>query len=200
MSSLQDARDALDVGDNTTAQAIIADVLKVDQNNAEAWFLLSEAVEGDRKLIFLNKALKLNPKIEEEMQRQDELESAADIEPEFDLEFEDEEDSIGIDTITPADFDSFGQLEDEEFAVQGDEVEVDFEDMDENEAIPTVPVESQRAALTTSTSTTNKLSNSGQVDAQKEPSNLLNTVGLAVSVLLSVILFILFVQALLNLF
>lgn len=199
MSSLQDARNALNLGDNTTAQAIIADVLKVDQNNAEAWFLLSEAVEGDRKLIFLNKALKLNPNIEEEMQQQAELESAAEVEPEFELEFEDEEDGIGMDTITPADFDSFGQLEeDEEFDEQDDEMEVALQDIERNEAIATVPVESQRAAL--ATSTTNQLSNNGRVDSQKESSNLLNTVGLAVSLLLSVILFILFVQALLNLF
>jgi hypothetical protein len=36
-------------------------VLKEDPQNGEAWFLLGEATEGDRKLLFMKKAQKLDP-------------------------------------------------------------------------------------------------------------------------------------------
>jgi len=66
MSTLEDAREALLGGDLANAQAIAADLLKTDPDNAGAWYVLSEAVEGDRKEIFQKKALALNPDIASE--------------------------------------------------------------------------------------------------------------------------------------
>jgi hypothetical protein len=60
-TQLQQARSALAKGDQTTAQALAGAVLKEDPQNGEAWFLLGEATEGDRKLLFMKKAQKLDP-------------------------------------------------------------------------------------------------------------------------------------------
>lgn len=199
MSSLQDAREAINQGDTTTAQAIIADVLKGDQGNAEAWFLLSEAVDGDRKLIFLNKAIKLDPTLDEAIQRKAELEGTAVVEPEPEPEPEplpeielDSSDDFGLDTITPADFESFGQIADEE----------DLEDeepeplkMDMTDVAPTTKNTPPAAVTTTQTKPRPKEEDDA---AEEQPSNLVNTLGLGISVLLTVLLFILFVQSLLN--
>lgn len=197
MSSLQDAREAINQGDKTTAQAIIADVLKGDQENAEAWFLLSEAVDGDRKLIFLNKAIKLDPTLEEAIQRKAELEGTAVVEPEPEpepipeIESEPQGD-LGLETITPADFESFGQHTDK------DEVEAEQSKplkVDEPEVLPTVKKTPPTAVVTTQTKPEAK---EEENTAEAQPSNLLNTIGLGISVLLTVLLFILFVQSLLN--
>ncbi|MCB0036275.1 MAG: hypothetical protein KDE51_19725 [Anaerolineales bacterium] len=199
MSSLQDAREAINQGDTTTAQAIIADVLKGDQGNAEAWFLLSEAVDGDRKLIFLNKAIKLDPTLDEAIQRKAELEGTAVVEPEPEPELEpipeielESSDDFGLDTITPADFESFGQFEDEEDAAQVEEpkpLKTDIVDV-----APTIKNPPPTAVGTTQT----KPKNQKEENIKEQSSSPINTIGLGISVLLTVLLFILFVQSLLN--
>ncbi len=64
-TQLQQARESLAKGDQALAQALAAAVLQEEPQNGEAWFLLSEATEGERKAIFLKKAGKLAPDNEE---------------------------------------------------------------------------------------------------------------------------------------
>lgn len=78
MSTLDDAREALLGGDLANAQAIAADLLKTDPDNAGAWYVLGEAVEGDRKEIFQKKALTLNPDIASEFAPDVSLDDFAD--------------------------------------------------------------------------------------------------------------------------
>lgn len=64
-TQLQQAREFLAKGDMALVQALAGAVLKEEPQNGEAWFLLSEASEGERKAIFLKKAGKLAPDNEE---------------------------------------------------------------------------------------------------------------------------------------
>ena len=75
MINLQTAWEAIEKGDNVEAQSIVAQILRDDPNNAEAWMILSEAVSGDRKELFLRKALQLNPELEIAQERLAQLES-----------------------------------------------------------------------------------------------------------------------------
>lgn len=199
MSSLQEAREAIQSGNLTAAQAIIADVLKSDQNNAEAWFLLSEATEGDRKFIFLNKALNLDPNLEEAIERKAQLEGTAEPEPEPESEPESVQEEIEektFATIPPANFDDFG-----------DEEEDASEDILEEPAVtvPAVEIQSPPPASPA-------LSPAADIAVQKKedkketeteeptPSNMLNNVGFAFSLALSAVLLILFLRAVMDLF
>ena len=78
MSSLQDARDALQRGDLEQVQVITADLLKSDPNSAEAWYILSQAVDGDRQQIFKQKALALDPEVEAQFEPESDVENLAD--------------------------------------------------------------------------------------------------------------------------
>ena len=78
MSSLQDARDALQRGDLEQVQIITADLLKSDPDSADAWYMLSHAVEGDRQQIFMQKALALDPEIEDRFVLESDTENLVD--------------------------------------------------------------------------------------------------------------------------
>ncbi|MEM9774525.1 MAG: hypothetical protein AAF902_08100 [Chloroflexota bacterium] len=75
MINLQTAWEAIEKGDSVEAQSIVAQILRDDPNNAEAWMILSEAVSGDRKELFLRKALQLDPDLDVARQRLAQLES-----------------------------------------------------------------------------------------------------------------------------
>lgn len=72
-TQLQQARESLAKGDQALAQALAAAVLQEEPQNGEAWFLLSEATDGERKAIFLKKASKLAPDNKEIQARLHEL-------------------------------------------------------------------------------------------------------------------------------
>lgn len=58
----QQAQAAVKTGDNTQAQLLLANLLKHDRKNAEAWYLLSTITASkEHKEVFLGKVLKLNP-------------------------------------------------------------------------------------------------------------------------------------------
>lgn len=58
----QQAQEAVKTGDNTQAQLLLANLLKHDRKNAEAWYLLSTITASkEHKEVFLGKVLKLNP-------------------------------------------------------------------------------------------------------------------------------------------
>lgn len=58
----QQAQEAVKTGDNTQAQLLLANLLKQDRKNAEAWYLLSTITASkEHKEVFLGKVLKLNP-------------------------------------------------------------------------------------------------------------------------------------------
>jgi hypothetical protein len=62
VADITDAVAALKVHDLPTAQSILAQVLKADPGNAEAWYLLSYAVDQPDRVIFcLKKCLEFNP-------------------------------------------------------------------------------------------------------------------------------------------
>ena len=82
MINLQTAWEAIEKGDSVEAQSIVAQILRDDPNNAEAWMILSEAVSGDRKELFLRKALQLDPDLEVARQRLAQLELEGVAEPE----------------------------------------------------------------------------------------------------------------------
>lgn len=60
MNEMQSAWKAIRSGETAKAQRIAATLAKNDPNNADAWYLLSEAVSGERQDIFRRKALALD--------------------------------------------------------------------------------------------------------------------------------------------
>lgn len=78
MRTLQTAWEAIEKGDHVEAQSLVAQMLRDDPQNAEAWMVLGEAVSGDRQVLFLRKALQLNPDLERAKNKLAELESADD--------------------------------------------------------------------------------------------------------------------------
>lgn len=75
MRNLQAAWLAIEKGDHLDAQSIVAQILREDPRNAEAWMLLGEAVAGDRRELFLRKALQLDPDLTIARDRLAELEA-----------------------------------------------------------------------------------------------------------------------------
>ena len=59
MRNLQTAWEAIEKGDHVEAQSLVAQILRDDPRNAEAWMILGEAVseDRDRHVLFLRKAL-----------------------------------------------------------------------------------------------------------------------------------------------
>ena len=80
MRNLQIAWEAIEKGDHVEAQSLVAQILRDDPRNAEAWMILGEAVSGDKQVLFLRKALQLNPDLEPAKERLAELEAAGTIE------------------------------------------------------------------------------------------------------------------------
>jgi len=76
MRNLQTAWEAIEKGDRVEAQSLVAQILRDDPRNAEAWMVLGEAVSGERQVLFLRKALQLNPDLELARERLEELEAA----------------------------------------------------------------------------------------------------------------------------
>lgn len=203
MSSLQEAYEALDNGDTRTAQAIAADLLKSDQGNAEAWFILSEAVTGDRKLVFLKKAVKLDPTLDAVQARLAEAEGRPwpEPEPEPITEFPDT-DFDAFDPIAPAEdnlqteMTAVEELIEEPVEKQVEEV-VAAEDAPSTKPTPVFeeeaifpPREEKETALQPTPAT--------QTDKANEPappSQLVNTAGFIISLALFLIMFYLFVAS-----
>ena len=75
MRNLQAAWLAIEKGDHLDAQSIVAQILREDPRNAEAWMVLGEAVAGDRRELFLRKALQLDPNLTIARDRLAELEA-----------------------------------------------------------------------------------------------------------------------------
>ncbi|MFK7804600.1 MAG: hypothetical protein AB8G95_23390 [Anaerolineae bacterium] len=76
MRNLQTAWEAIEKGDRVEAQSLVAQILRDDPRNAEAWMVLGEAVSGERQVLFLRKALQLNPDLTLARERLEELEAA----------------------------------------------------------------------------------------------------------------------------
>lgn len=70
---LQQAQQALAAGNKRKAQALIADVLKAEPANGEAWYLLGEATDDNRKEVYLKRAVQLLPNHAQANQRLKEL-------------------------------------------------------------------------------------------------------------------------------
>ncbi len=131
MSSLQDAQQALANGDLDEVQAIAAGLLKTDPNSAEAWYILSQAVSGDRQEIFKNKALLLDPDIESKMGTSEpdlvdelfdsnlpdfpDLDGTEDDTPPFEID-DDSTDEVVPDSMTTADLS--GDFVDEPYPIE----------------------------------------------------------------------------------
>jgi hypothetical protein len=181
MSNLQEAYEAIEQGDLVTAQAIAAELLKTDQQNAEVWFILSEATEGDRRIIFLNKAIKLDPNLTVAQERLAELQRPPEPEP-----------------VLPAvDFEQFGAPEPEpEFKVSKDWQEALRKPLPDvvPKAKPALVVEPEPEPEPAAVS-----SKPAKV-TPTEPSQLFNTLGIGVSLMLAVIMLVLFIQALMAAF
>ncbi|MDA0246476.1 MAG: hypothetical protein OT477_23970 [Chloroflexi bacterium] len=185
MSNLQEAYEAIESGDLVTAQAIAAELLKTNQQDAEAWFILSEATAGDRKLIFLQKAIKLNPNLSIARERLAELERPAVPEP----------------VLPPADFDRFGEPE----PITEPEIKVtkNWQEALKEEPVVTPKISSLRepeveAAWEKEVEPTAVASPppSKRPKAPAQPSQLFNTLGIGVSLLLAIIMILLLFQAL----
>ena len=97
MRNLQTAWEAIEKGDHVEAQSLVAQILRDDPRNAEAWMILGEAVSGDRQVLFLRKALQLNPDLEPAKARLEELEAAGAV----DAETEAEEEKSDLPSIPP---------------------------------------------------------------------------------------------------
>ena len=76
MRNLQAAWEAIEKGDRVEAQSIVAQILRDDPKNAEAWMVLGEAVSGERQVLFLRKAVQLDPNLKIAQDRLEALESA----------------------------------------------------------------------------------------------------------------------------
>ncbi len=63
MDELQAAWEAIQDGDLQQAARLAAALAKNEPDNADAWYLLSEAVEGERQALFRKKALALDPRV-----------------------------------------------------------------------------------------------------------------------------------------
>jgi hypothetical protein len=179
MSNLQEAYEAIEQGDLVTAQAIAAELLKTDQQNAELWFILSEATAGDRRLIFLNKAIKLDPNLIVAQERLAELQRPPEPEP----------------ALPAVDFEQFGAPEPEpELQVSKDWQEALRKPLPD--AVPkakpalVVEPEPEPAAVPSKPAPA----------TPTEPSTLFNTLGIGVSLMLAVIMLVLFIQALMAAF
>lgn len=79
MRNLQAAWEAIEKGDSVEAQSIVAQILRDDPKNAEAWMVLGEAVSGDRRELFLRKAIQLDPNLEIAKTKLAQLEAEADL-------------------------------------------------------------------------------------------------------------------------
>ncbi len=79
MRNLQAAWEAIEKGDRVEAQSIVAQILRDDPKNAEAWMVLGEAVSGERQVLFLRKAVQLDPDLKIAQDRLEALESAQKI-------------------------------------------------------------------------------------------------------------------------
>ena len=184
MSTLQEAYEAIEQGDLVTAQALAAEMLKANQQDAEAWFILSEATAGDRKLVFLNKAIKLNPNLKVAQERLAELQRPPEPEP----------------ILPSADFDRFGEPEPEpEVQVSKDWQAALRKPLPEPVAEPKPAPAPEPTPTPTAVSqpTTAEPAPSKPAKAEPaQPSQLFNTLGIGVSLLLAIILLLQFVQAL----
>ncbi|MFT7584779.1 MAG: cytochrome c-type biogenesis protein CcmH/NrfG [Cellvibrionaceae bacterium] len=76
MRNLQTAWKAIEMGDHVEAQSLVAQILRDDPRNAEAWMVLGEAVSGERQVLFLRKALQLDPSLTLARQRLEEITEA----------------------------------------------------------------------------------------------------------------------------
>ena len=63
MDEMQSAWDAIRSGEIVKAQRIAATLAKNNPDNADAWYLLSKAVSGERQETFRRKALSLDPAV-----------------------------------------------------------------------------------------------------------------------------------------
>ncbi len=74
---LQQAREAAQCGDNTTACELLFDVIRQNRQNETAWLWLSEVIDDPDKMHYcLNQVLKLNPNNAAARRRLSELERA----------------------------------------------------------------------------------------------------------------------------
>jgi len=74
---LQQAREAAQCGDNTTACELLFDVIRQNRQNETAWLWLSEVIDDPDKMHYcLNQVLKLNPDNAAARRRLSELERA----------------------------------------------------------------------------------------------------------------------------
>lgn len=64
MADIQSAWNAYLQGNVIQAQQIATALAKADPDDAEAWYVLSQTLEGDRADLFHRKALSLNPDVE----------------------------------------------------------------------------------------------------------------------------------------
>lgn len=95
MRNLQTAWEAIEKGDRVEAQSLVAQILRDDPRNAEAWMVLGEAVSGERQVLFLRKALQLNPDLTLARTRLAQLETAEATETIA------QEEASGVPTIPP---------------------------------------------------------------------------------------------------
>ena len=68
MNEMQTAWDAMRDGEIEQAQRLAVAIAKDDPENADAWYLLSELVSGERQDLFLRKAVSLDPTVVERYQ------------------------------------------------------------------------------------------------------------------------------------
>ena len=123
MSSLQDARAALQRGDLEQVQIITADLLKNDPDSADAWYMLSHAVEGDRQQIFMQKALDLDPEIEDRFVSESDTENLADELFDFNSSEFPDLDGPTDDDDTFGDVDDVDDLDDTDDVFEADEID-----------------------------------------------------------------------------
>lgn len=191
MSNLQEAYEAIRAGDLVTAQAIAADVLKTNQQNAEAWFVLGEATTGERKIVFIKKAVKLDPTLQAAQDRLDELENPQ---------------PAPVLKITPADFDNFGSGQPDEETAEptwGEEPEepvLAWSEPQKAAVVPDKPAAVASSPAPVATKPAEKAPKSKPTAEAAPPTRIYNTLGIGVSLMLAIIMFVLFVQTLMAYF